>query len=121
VTYIPSFKHSIIIINSGLFYTVMNFISNNSLLRVILCFLSLLTTCQSLFDNQNPVYVNHYFARQLFRYFNESNISYECRKVAHFVKDHENEDWALKRKFAFIYPLILGYSVLPNSSQTITI
>ncbi|XP_054165800.1 nose resistant to fluoxetine protein 6-like [Oppia nitens] len=44
----------------------------------------------------SPIYANHYFARQFFAYFNESQISVECRTVAAYVADHQNDDWALK-------------------------
>ncbi|CAG2105278.1 unnamed protein product [Medioppia subpectinata] len=45
---------------------------------------------------ESPIYANHFFALQFFTYFNESDISLECKTVANYVNDHQNEDWALR-------------------------
>ncbi len=80
----------------------MNFAMKNYLLKVFFYLLLFLTFFQPLFGERNPIYVSHYFARQFFKYFNESKVSLNCKRVADFVQNHQNEDWALKCKFLFL-------------------
>jgi hypothetical protein len=79
----------------------------NYLPKVFFYLLLFLTFCEPLFGESNAIYVSHYFARQFFKYFNESKVSLNCKEVVDFVQNHENEDWALKCKFCFLRKILI--------------
>ena len=92
----PNIPVLIFIVKFICFLFVMN--SNNIFNLFSLLLILFLNFKQNVVFSQklSPIYANHFFSRQFFKYFNESVVSVECKTVADYVDSHPNEDWALK-------------------------